>query len=119
MGGREGGRERGRERLGRERGRERERPDLNEGHVHTVHVGPLLPVHLDADKAGVEQCPNLLTLKGLPLHDVAPVQGGVADREEDQLVLSTQVVITYTPNTNTLLSQLSSAALKSTQHITQ
>ena len=66
---------------------ERERPDLNEGHVHAVHVGPLLPVHLDADKAGVEQRPNLLDLKGLPLHDVAPVAGGVADREEDQLVL--------------------------------
>ena len=87
--GEEGGREGGRE---GEREGERERPDLNEGHVHAVHVGPLLPVHLDADKAGVEQRPNLLALKGLPLHDVAPVAGGVADREEDQLVLAASLL---------------------------
>ena len=36
--------------------------------------------------------PNLLALKGLPLHDVAPVAGGVADREEDQLVLAASLL---------------------------
>ena len=32
------------------------------------------------------------TLKGLPLHDMAPVAGGVADREEDQLVLAASLL---------------------------
>ena len=53
-------------------------PHLYEGHVHLVHVRPLLSVHLDTDKALVEESPDILALKRLSLHHVTPVTGGVA-----------------------------------------
>ena len=85
-----GGREEGPPVRGHE---DRERPaaaaghHLADGHVHRVDVGPLLAVHLDADEGRVQCARGLLVLERLPLHDVAPVAGGVADGEEDRLVL--------------------------------
>jgi hypothetical protein len=57
---------------------------LHGGHVDRVHVGALLPVHLDGDEILVELARDLRILEGLLLHDVAPVAGGVAHREEDR-----------------------------------
>ncbi len=61
--------------------------DLGGGHVDLVEVGPLLAVHLDADELLVHQRRDLGIGERLALHDVAPVAGRVADREEDRLVL--------------------------------
>ena len=56
-------------------------------HVEPVHVRALLPVDLHRDEALVHELRRLLVLEGLVLHDVAPVAGRVADREQDRLVL--------------------------------
>ena len=46
----------------------------------------LLAVHLDRHEVLVDH--DLLVFERLALHDVAPVAGGVADREQDRLVLT-------------------------------
>ena len=56
---------------------------LGGGHVDRVHVGPFLPVHLDRDHVLVEHRGRLGVLERLVRHHVAPVAGGVADREHD------------------------------------
>ena len=56
-------------------------------HVDRVEVGPLLAVDLDVDEALVHQRRRLRVLERLVLHHVAPVAGGVADREQDRPVL--------------------------------
>jgi hypothetical protein len=56
-------------------------------HVDGVDIGPLLAVDLDADEAVVEAGRHQRVLEGLVGHDVAPVAGRVADRQEDRLVL--------------------------------
>ena len=66
----------------------RARDELGRAHVDLVDVGALLAVHLDADEALVELARDLGVGEALALHDVAPVAGRVADREEDRLVLA-------------------------------
>ncbi len=73
------------------RQKEREGPSAGAGHrldrrhVDVVHVGPLLAIDLDRDEVAVERAGDLRVLERLVLHDVAPVTGRVADREEDRL----------------------------------
>src|SRR5581483_2304941 len=55
-------------------------------HVDRVDVGALLTVDLDVDEALVHEPRDLVVLERLALHDVAPVTGRVADREEDRPV---------------------------------
>src|SRR3712207_7355348 len=52
----------------------------------SVEVGPLLAVDLDRDEVRVEERRRLGILERLALHDVAPVAGRVADRQEDRPV---------------------------------
>jgi hypothetical protein len=61
--------------------------ELHGLHVDAVHVGPLLAVDLDGDVEPVEELRDLEVLERLLFHHVAPVAGGVADGEEDRLVL--------------------------------
>ena len=61
---------------------------LHRVHVDRIDVRALLAVDLDADEALVHQRRDLRVLEGLALHHVAPVAGGVADRDEDRLVLA-------------------------------
>ena len=56
-------------------------------HVHRVDVRPLLAVDLDVHEALVHERRRLIVLERLVLHDVAPVAGGVPDREQDRPVL--------------------------------
>ena len=56
---------------------------LGRGHVDRVHVGSLLPVHLDRDHVLVEYRRRLGVLERLVRHHVTPVAGGVAHREQD------------------------------------
>jgi hypothetical protein len=55
--------------------------------VDRVDVGALLAVDLDVDEALVHERRDDRVLEGLVLHHVAPVAGGVADREQDRPVL--------------------------------
>jgi hypothetical protein len=77
--------------LGREEHRHRPAAvtgqDLDRLHVHVVDVGSLLAVYLHAHEVLVHECGGVRVLEGLPLHDVAPVAGGVPDGEEDWTVL--------------------------------
>ena len=52
-------------------------------HVDRVDVRPLLAVDLDADEVLVEVRRGRLVLERLVRHHVAPVAGGVPDREQD------------------------------------
>ncbi len=60
---------------------------LHRLHVQRVDVGALLPVHLDRDEVLVHEGGRLRVLERLPLHHVAPVARGVADRDQDRLLL--------------------------------
>ena len=60
---------------------ERERP-LVDG----VEVGALFAVHLDVDEEPVHQRGRLCVLEALVGHDMAPVAGGIADREQNRPV---------------------------------
>ncbi len=49
-----------------------------------VEVGTLLAIDLDRHEVGVEVGGRRLVLERLPLHDVTPMAGGIADGEEDR-----------------------------------
>ncbi len=59
---------------------------LADAHVHAVDIRPLLPVNLDTDKIPVQDRRNTGILEGFVRHDMAPVAGGIANREKDRLV---------------------------------
>lgn len=46
---------------------------LHKSHVDLVHIWSLFSVEFDADKVVTEDFTDLLILKGLPLHNMAPV----------------------------------------------
>ena len=66
-------------------------------HIHAVHIGPLLPVHLHRHIVAVQQRRHLLILKALMGHHMAPVTGGIADGQEDGLVLLLRLVKCFRP----------------------
>ena len=57
------------------------------GLVNLIQIGPLFAVHLDIDEVRVHQRGGCLILERLMGHDVAPVAGGIADGQQDGLVL--------------------------------
>ena len=56
---------------------------MQRAHVDGVDVGALLAVDLDVDEEVVHDRGGRRILEALVRHDVAPVAGGVADREQD------------------------------------
>jgi hypothetical protein len=60
---------------------------LADCHVDPVNIRAFLPVHLYSDEMLVEDFCNGLILKGFMRHDMAPVTGGIPDRDKDRLVL--------------------------------
>ncbi len=56
-------------------------------HIYPVDVGPFLPVHLDRNEVPVQYRRHLRIAEGFLSHHMTPVAGGVADGEEDGLVL--------------------------------
>ena len=60
---------------------------LHEGHVDAVDVGPLFAVDFDVDEMLVHHRGDGRDLEFFALHHVAPMAGGIADREKDRLVL--------------------------------
>ena len=61
-------------------------------HVEVVDVRPFLAVHLDVDEQLVHQRRGVRVLERFVRHDVAPVAGGVADRQQDRLVVRSRLV---------------------------
>jgi hypothetical protein len=55
---------------------------LHGAHVHRVDVRPLFAIDLDRDIMAVQEARDFFVLEGLALHDVAPVTGRIADRQE-------------------------------------
>ncbi len=55
---------------------------MQRAHIDRVHVGALLAVHLDVDEQLVHHRSGGVVLEALMRHDVAPMAGGIADREQ-------------------------------------
>ena len=55
-------------------------------HINLIDVGTLFAVDLDVDEQLVHHARGSLILKKLVRHDMAPVAGGVADRQQDRLI---------------------------------
>ena len=60
---------------------------LADPHVNPVDIRPLLAIHLDANESPVQKRGCLFILEGFVGHDMAPMAGGISDRQEDRLVL--------------------------------
>ena len=58
---------------------------MQRAHVDRVDVGPLLAVDLDVDEEVVHDRRGAVVLEALMRHHVAPMAGGIADREQDRL----------------------------------
>ena len=58
---------------------------VQRAHIDRVDVGTLLAVDLDVDEQFVHHPRRRLVLEALMRHDVAPMAGGIADREQDRL----------------------------------
>ena len=54
--------------------------------VDLVEIRPLLAIDLDVDKELVHQLGDRRILEALMRHDMAPMAGGIADRQQDRLV---------------------------------
>ena len=71
----------------------RHRPAAAPGeHLHRVHVDliqirPLFAVDFNVDEELVHQAGDLFILERLALHHMTPVTGGVADAQQDRLIL--------------------------------
>ena len=61
---------------------------MQRAHVDRVDVGPLLAVDLDVDEQLVHHRRRRVVLEALVRHDVAPVAGGIADRQQDRLAVA-------------------------------
>ena len=60
---------------------------LHRVHIDLIHVRPLFAINLDIDEELVHQRGDLLILEGFPLHHMAPVARGIANRKKNRLVL--------------------------------
>ena len=56
--------------------------------IDLIEIGPFLAVDLDVDEQVVHQRRDALVLERFVRHDVAPMAGGIADREKNRLVLA-------------------------------
>src|SRR5262245_47720258 len=56
-------------------------------HIDPVDIRALLAIDLDADEVAVQKAGRILVLEAFMGHDVAPMAGGIADRQQDGLVL--------------------------------
>ena len=56
------------------------------GHVDLVDVGPFLAIDLDIDEQTVHDGGDIFALEALMRHDMAPVAGCIADRQQDRLL---------------------------------
>ena len=63
------------------------RHHLADRHVDGINIRPFFAVHFDVDKRLIHQTGYTSIFERLMLHHVAPVAGGVADGQEDGLIL--------------------------------
>ena len=57
------------------------------GLVNAINIRVFLAVHLDGNEQSVHEGGDVFVFEALTRHDVAPVAGGIANREQDGLVL--------------------------------
>ena len=55
-------------------------------HVYSVHIRPLLTVHLDVDELLIHDFCGFRIFKGFMRHDMAPVASGVSNAEKNGFV---------------------------------
>ncbi|MDF2689870.1 MAG: hypothetical protein K0Q80_2836, partial [Microvirga sp.] len=55
-------------------------------HIDMVHIGPLLPIHLDIHVELVHHRCHVGVLEALMRHYVTPMAGGIADGDQHRLV---------------------------------
>ena len=60
--------------------------EMQRRHVDLIDVGTLLAIDFDVDEELVHHLRGGLVLEALMRHDMAPVAGRIADREQDRLV---------------------------------
>ena len=65
---------------------------LAHAHVHVIDVGAFLPVHFDRHEMLLQIRGDLGILKRFVFHHMAPVAGGIADGEENRLVLTQRLL---------------------------
>jgi hypothetical protein len=56
--------------------------------VDAIEIGPLLAIDLDVDVERIHKLRGRRVLERFVRHDVAPMTGGIADRQQDRLVLA-------------------------------
>ena len=66
------------------------RQRLDRRHVNIIHIRALFTIDLDRDEVLVHVGGNLLVFKALSLHHMTPITRGVADADEDRLVLASR-----------------------------
>ena len=64
---------------------------LDGRHVDVIQVRALLAIDLDRHEVAIQLRSGLLVLERLALHDVAPVAGRIADRQEDRPIQLTRL----------------------------
>jgi hypothetical protein len=67
------------------------------GHINLIDVRTLFAVNFDVDEQLVHHARGSLILKGLVRHDMAPVAGGVADRQQDRLIRTLGLLQRFRP----------------------
>ena len=63
------------------------RRSLDECHINTVDIRPLLAIYLDRDVIAIQQFGDLIVLERFALHHVAPMASRVTDGQKDRFVL--------------------------------
>eukprot|EP01128_Nolandella_sp_AFSM9_P000241 TRINITY_DN10411_c0_g1_i1.p1 TRINITY_DN10411_c0_g1~~TRINITY_DN10411_c0_g1_i1.p1 ORF type:complete len:1009 (-),score=185.49 TRINITY_DN10411_c0_g1_i1:56-3082(-) len=70
---------------------------LKIGHIDAINVRSLFAVHFDGHEEIIHHLRHLIILKRLVFHHMAPVAGGVTNREEDGLVLLPRLLERFFP----------------------
>ena len=60
---------------------------LDEGHVNAIDIRTFLPVDFNIHEPRVHEGRDFFVLERLALHHVAPMAGGITDREKNRLLL--------------------------------
>src|SRR5206468_11129620 len=63
---------------------------LHEGHVNAIHIGALFAIDFNVHILAIHDFGGGSIFEGLMRHDVAPVTGGITDREKNGFVFASR-----------------------------
>jgi hypothetical protein len=63
---------------------------LDESHVNAIHIGSLFTIDFNVHKLAIHDFGGGSIFEGLMRHDVAPVTGGITDREKNGFVFASR-----------------------------